>query len=110
LTATIVHNDKYGALIDWANEDYVEIRWHDATSELTRDEFNRWLEGFAGGVEQAKRSGILVDSVQFKVDMANMDAAWRDANIIPRYNAAGVAKFAFLMPAGMPAIGTPPAP
>jgi len=30
--------------------------------------------------------------------------------IIPRYNQAGVEKFAFLMPAGMPAIGAPPAP
>ena len=39
-----------------------------------------------------------------------MDANWRDANIIPRYNAAGVTKFAFLMPEGMPAIGAPPAP
>jgi hypothetical protein len=33
---------------------------------------------------------------------------WRDANIVPRYNAAGVKKFAFHMPAGMPAIGTAP--
>jgi hypothetical protein len=40
---------------------------------------------------------------------ANMDGPWRDANIIPRYNAAGVARFAFHMPAGMPMIGTPPA-
>ena len=42
--------------------------------------------------------------------MARMDLAWRDANIIPRYNTAGVKRFAFLMPAGMPAIGTPPSP
>src|SRR5712692_1706403 len=41
---------------------------------------------------------------------ANMDGPWRDANIIPRYNAAGVAKFAFHMPEGMPMIGKPPAP
>lgn len=110
LTATIVYNDTYGATIDWADEDYVEIRWYDATSKLTSDEFNRWLEAFASSVESAKRSGILVDAVQFKMDMAKMDAAWRDANIIPRYNAAGVARFAFLMPPGMPAIGASPAP
>jgi hypothetical protein len=41
--------------------------------------------------------------------MARMDGDWRDANIIPRYNKAGVRRFAFLMPEGMPAIGTPPA-
>jgi hypothetical protein len=36
-----------------------------------------------------------------------MDGPWRDANIIPRYNAAGVKKFAH-MPEGMPMIGEPP--
>jgi hypothetical protein len=41
---------------------------------------------------------------------AKMDGPWRDANIIPRYNAAGVAKFAFHMPDGMPMIGEPPTP
>jgi hypothetical protein len=39
-----------------------------------------------------------------------MDGPWRDVNIIPRYNAAGVTKFAFQMPPGMPMIGSPPAP
>jgi hypothetical protein len=41
---------------------------------------------------------------------ANMDEPWRNANIVPRYNDAGITKFAFHMPAGMPAIGAPPAP
>jgi hypothetical protein len=36
-----------------------------------------------------------------------MDGPWRDVNIIPRYNAAGVRKFAFHMPDGMPMIGEP---
>ena len=42
--------------------------------------------------------------------MAHMDGTWRDENIVPRYEAAGVRKFAFHMPAGMPAIGSDPAP
>ena len=110
MTATVVYNDEYGSMIDWVDDDFVEIRWYDGTSGLDRDTFNRWLEGFAGGVEAAGRSGVLVDSVQFVMDMSHMDGEWRDANIIPRYNAAGVKKFAFLMPAGMPAIGADPAP
>ena len=109
MTATVVYDDEFGSMIDWADDDYVEIRWYDATAAMTRDQFNRWLEGFAGGVEQAGRSGVLVDSIQFAMDMSQMDGEWRDANIIPRYNAAGVRKFAFLMPAGMPAIGAEPA-
>jgi hypothetical protein len=38
-----------------------------------------------------------------------MDDEWRDEHIVPRYNAAGVQKFAFHTPDGMPAVGAPPA-
>jgi hypothetical protein len=37
------------------------------------------------------------------------DDEWRDEHIIPRYN-AGVRRFAFLYPDGVPLIGTPPGP
>ena len=36
------------------------------------------------------------------------DPDWRDANIIPRYESAGVRRFAFHMPEGMPTIGAEP--
>ena len=108
MTATVVYEDEYGAMIDYADDDYVEIRWYDASKRLDSDSFNAWLDGFAHGVAEYRRAGILVDANQFGMDMTLMDADWRDANIIPRYNAAGVRKFAFLMPEGMPAIGAPP--
>ena len=110
MTATVVYNDRYGSLIDWPEENLVEIRWYDTTAEMSTEQFNQWLDGFATGVEEATRSGVLVDAVQFRMDPANMDMAYRDANIIPRYNAAGVEKWAFLVPAGMPAVGSQPAP
>jgi hypothetical protein len=65
---------------------------------------------FAGHVESTRRQGILVDSTSFRMATHEMDPGWRDANIIPRYNAAGVRRFAFHMPEGMPAIGAEPAP
>jgi hypothetical protein len=97
-------------VIDWVDDDFVEIRWYDTTKDLSAEQFNDWLTAFAGDVERAGRSGVLVDATQFRMDMAAMDFAFRDANIIPRYNAAGVKRFAFLMPAGMPAVGAPPPP
>jgi hypothetical protein len=42
------------------------------------------------------------------MDPANSNGQWRDENIVPRYNSGGVRKFAFHMPAGMLAIGSPP--
>jgi hypothetical protein len=110
MSATVVYNDAFGSVIDWAADDFVEIRWYDTTKDLSAEGFNDWLAAFAGEVERAGRSGVLVDATQFRMDMSAMDFAYRDANIIPRYNAAGVKRFAFLMPAGMLTVGAPPAP
>src|SRR5712692_1336590 len=79
------------------------------TADMSAHEFQGWLTKFAECVEKCGRSRVLVDSTTFRMSPANMDGPWRDANIIPRYNAAGVAKFAFHMPEGMPMIGKPPA-
>lgn len=108
MASEIVYEDGYGEVIDRGT--FVEIRWFDATADFDSDGFNDWLASFAGIVEERTRPGVLVDGLAFLMDPANMDGEWRDANIIPRYNAAGVRKFAFLMPAGMPAIGSEPAP
>jgi hypothetical protein len=109
MTGTVMYEDEYGSTIDRPDANFIEIRWYDATASFTTEGFNVWLARFAGAVEAVRRPAVLVDSVQFKMDLARMDRDWRDVNIIPRYNKAGVRKFAFLMPEGMPAIGTPPA-
>lgn len=110
MTSQIVWEDKWGEVIDRPDADLIEIRWYDTTRDLDTDTFNEWLAGFAGAVEASGRSGVLTDATVFGMSMAHMDGEWRDSNIIPRYNTAGVRKFAFLMPAGMPAIGAAPAP
>ena len=106
---SIVYGDRWGEIIDRA-EGYCEIRWFDTTAEIGGTEFNEFLSTFAGCVEKTGRTACLVDAVSFRMDMSKMDMGWRDQNIIPRYNKAGVTKFAFLMPAGMPAIGAEPQP
>jgi hypothetical protein len=108
MIGTVLFEDQYGSAIDRPDANFIEIRWYDATRSLTREGFNAWLQRFAGDVEASRRPAVLVDSVRFRMDMAIMDRDWRDANIIPRYNKAGVRRFAFLMPEGMPAIGGPP--
>ena len=108
MTSQIIWEDAWGEVIDRPKQDIIEIRWFDTTSDFDRDSFNEWLAEFAGAVEAAQRSRILTDATAFRMPMEHMDGEWRDANIIPRYNAAGVKKFAFLMPEGMPAIGAEP--
>ena len=107
--ASIAFTDDWGEVIERPEHDTIEIRWFDSTATMSGDEFNDWLSRFAAEVERTGRSRVLVDGLTFLMPMQRMDAGWRDAHIIPRYNAAGVERFAFLMPAGMPAIGAPPA-
>jgi hypothetical protein len=107
---TQIYEDRFGAVIDHGDARYLEIRWYDATEDMSAAQFQDWLAGFAGAVERRRPARILVDNTSFLMDPANSDGDWREEHIIPRYNAGGVQKFAFHMPEGMPAIGAPPAP
>jgi hypothetical protein len=108
--SALVSEDEWGEILDRPALDLIELRWFDSTSTMTADDFKRALATFADWVERTGRHLALIDGTSFLMDPAGMDGPWRDANIIPRYNAAGVTRFAFHMPAGMPAIGTAPAP
>jgi hypothetical protein len=103
-----IYEDEWGEVFDRPAADLIELRWFDSTEEMSAGQFQGWLEKFAECVEKCRRSRVLVDSTAFRMSPAKMDGPWRDANIIPRYNAAGVRKFAFHMPEGMPMIGQPP--
>jgi hypothetical protein len=104
-----VYEDRWGAIVDRPEAGYIEIRWFDSTAAMTTAQFNTWLQTFADAVAQRPGRAVLVDSTVFRMDPKQFDPAWRDTNIIPRYNAAGVRRFAFLMPPGMPLIGKEPA-
>ena len=108
MTGQILYEDVWGEAID--RDGYMEIRWYDSTAAMSGDQFNEWLSVFAGYVEERKPSGVLVDATQFSMPMERMNTEWRDENIVPRYDAAGLQKFAFHMPAGMPLVGNEPAP
>ena len=58
-TGTQVWDDRFGAVID--HDAYVEIRWYDATEDMSAGQFKDWLVGFAGEVERRRRPGVLVD-------------------------------------------------
>ena len=105
-----LYSDQWGDILDRPEDDCVEIRWFDTSTDMSGDDFNEFLGTYAGHVEVCGRRGALVDAVQFRMDFAKMSLGWRDENIIPRYNAAGVKKFAFLLPAGVPPITNDPAP
>ena len=108
-TVSHVYEDRFGEVIDHAADGYLEIRWYDATERMSTDEFQAWVTDFAGEVERRRHPAILVDVTRFLMDQSDMDDGWWYEQIVPRYNAAGVEKFAFLAPDGAPGVGSPPA-
>lgn len=105
---TVVHEDDYGSMIDYPDDDYLEVRWYDGSSALTTETFSQRQAVIAGVVEQCGRSGMLVDTLQLVMNPGEIDDDWRDANVTPRFNAAGVEKLALLVPAAVPLVGATP--
>ncbi len=83
----------------------LELRWLSSTASMTDGGFMATLCLFAWEAEKARPRGLLIDAVEFHHRFADGVMAWRDAHIIPRYGAAGVRRFAFLMPTGFPDSG-----
>ena len=96
--------NEWGAVID--HKDLLELRWFSSTSSMTDGGFMATLCLFAAEAERARSTRLLIDATEFKHTFGNGVMEWRDAHIIPRYGAAGVRKFAFVMPAGFPRAGT----
>jgi hypothetical protein len=99
---TMVKNE-WGAIVD--HKDLLELRWFPSTTSMTDGGFMATLSLFASEAEKARPRGLFIDATEFKHAFGPGVMEWRDAHIIPRYGAAGVRKFAFLMPAGFSKVG-----
>lgn len=99
---SVIYSDSWGEIIDRPNHDYIEVRWFDSTSDMTGDEYMRWISVFAGKINEKRRSGVLVDAVQFAMPTESIDNEWLNKQIIPKYNIAGIKKYAVILPCGVP--------
>ena len=89
------------------SDQILELRWLPATSSMTDGGFMATLCLFVWEAEKARPAGLLIDAAEFRHKFGPGVMEWRDAHIIPRYGAAGVRRFAFIMimPAGFPDAG-----
>jgi hypothetical protein len=95
--------NEWGVIVD--HKDVLELRWLRTTSTMTDGGFMATLCLFAWEAEKARPKALFIDATEFTHAFGPGVMEWRDAHIIPRYGAAGVRKFAFLMPAGFPRAG-----
>jgi hypothetical protein len=100
MTAELAQNP-WGVILR-LNDQILELRWLPTTSTMSDSGFMATLCLFVWEAEKARPRGLLIDALEFRHKFGSGVMEWRDAHIIPRYGAAGVRKFAFVMPAGFP--------
>lgn len=95
----VVRND-WGEIIHHAKEGILELRWLPST--MTDSAFKATLALLAWEAEKLRPPFLLIDAMEFRHKFGPGVMEWRHDAITPRYGAAGVKKFAFVMPAGFP--------
>lgn len=98
MATTELFRDEYSSLSRIDDQQAIELKWFATTQSMPETRFRQGLERLAGTLEKERLPNVLVDVVDFAHQPDPDFSAWRDKNIIPRYNAAGVKKFAFVMP------------
>jgi hypothetical protein len=99
----LVRNE-WGAIGQHAG--FVELRWLPDAPPMSDGAFMATLCLLATEAEKERPRGLLIDAVTFRHSFGPGVMAWRDASVVPRYGAAGVRRFAFVMPPSFPGAGT----
>jgi hypothetical protein len=97
-----VARNRWGAILNHERWRTLELSWLASTSEMSDEGFKETLELFAAEGERDKPAYMIIDATKFQHELGDGVLEWRDQQIIPRYNAAGVKKFALLWPEGTP--------
>ncbi|HEY4871605.1 MAG TPA: hypothetical protein VIJ03_06880 [Candidatus Dormibacteraeota bacterium] len=97
---TELYRDQFGVLLQDLNHRMLELKWLEGSASMTDDDFKAWLDRFSAEAETRRQPYLVINVREFRHRPGPEVAAWRDEHIIPRYNRAGVTKFAFLLPEG----------
>jgi hypothetical protein len=100
--AVEVARNSWGVILHYPDWHTLELKWLPTTKEMTEQGFKDTLTLHSGEGERYKPSFMLIDTTQFDHAPQRDTLAWRDEHIVPRYNAAGVKKFAFIVNPGWP--------
>lgn len=97
----VARND-WGVFVHHPRWRTLELRWLPSTREMSDEGFKQSLELLATEGERLMPAYMFIDATQFFHQLGAGVLDWRDEHVVPRYNAAGVKRFAFLVPQGTP--------
>jgi hypothetical protein len=95
-----IGRNPWGVVLDHPAWRTLELRW--LPGDLTDADFKETLDLFAELGEQHNPQFMIIDATDFRHEFGPGVMEWRDEKILPRYGAAGVQKFAFLVKPGFP--------
>lgn len=114
MSEEIVAKDKWGQMVFYDEWNSLELRWLSSTADATDADLKTTMESFAQESVERRPHTLIVDTTEFRHGWGEGMMQWRDTEIIPRYNEAGVAKFAFIANSTYPGptveTGAAPAP
>jgi hypothetical protein len=93
---TVVASDQWGQIIYHNEWNSLELRWLPSTANATDSDLRSTLQTFAREAVDRSPKTLIVDTKEFRHTWGDDIMQWRDAEIIPLYNQAGVTKFAFI--------------
>jgi hypothetical protein len=99
-----VARNEWGVILHHPEKQLLELRWFPSTRTMTDDDFKASLELYTTEAERLRPIPLmLIDATEFLHAFGDPAVlTWREETIIPRYNAAGVIRFAFHVPPGTP--------
>jgi hypothetical protein len=97
-----VDNTEYAVIIHYDDWNTLELKWLPTSKDASEAQARDAMARFATRTEKLKPRFLIVDTTQFSHRWAEDMMAWRDKEIVPRYNAGGVTKFAFITGEGVP--------
>jgi hypothetical protein len=97
-----VARNAWGVILHHPAWQTVELTWLPSARQMSDSGFRATLELLASVGEQVRPRCMLIDATEFDHAFGAGTLDWREQYIIPRYNAAGVSRFAFIVPEGTP--------
>jgi hypothetical protein len=108
-----VASNQWATITYYSEWNTLELRWHPETKSMSDEDFKQALIDLADQGLVFHPPAMIIDATEFFHELGEGTLAWRDEHIVPRYNEAGVQKFAFLVTDQMPGTvekGGEPAP
>lgn len=89
--------NEWGTIIYHPEWKTLELKWDQKTKSMSDGGFRETLQILADQGLRVRPRFMIIDATQFSHTVSEGTLAWRDENIVPLYNEAGVEKFAFLV-------------